>query len=123
MRWTIKSVAKFVIVMVLMTIVCTIIWQFIGDRLYDCTDDNIAGFLRPGGWVHFYHGFVHVREVVHGRSMSEPDSIKEGWNMTGLWCLWSSFVAVSLVISVLLARVPWIPRRRIEKDREHTHGT
>ncbi len=101
-----------------MTIVCTIVWQFAGDRLYDCSDDNVLGFLRPGDWVHNWngHAVAVVPRVVHGRSMSEPDTIKEGWSVTGLWCLWLSFVAVSLVISVVLARVPWIPRWRIEAD-------
>lgn len=115
MRWTVKSIAKFLIVLVSMTIVCTIAWQFVGERFYDCTDDDILGYLRPGGWVHVWdnHPIVAVHQIVHNRSMSEPDTIKEGWSVTRLWGLWFSFFAVSFFISLLLARVPWIPRRRI----------
>ena len=105
-----KIVAKFAIVSFVMTIVCTVAWQtIVVEYLYDCTDDNIAGFLRPGDWVHFYHGVVYVPHVVHNHSMSDPDSIRQGWSITGLWCLWWSFAVVSLVISVLLARRIWIP--------------
>jgi hypothetical protein len=116
MIWILKSVTKFVIVMFLMMIVCTIVWQFVGDRLYDCTDDGFLGFWRPGDWVHFDHGVVYVPVIVHGRSMSDPDTIKAGWSMTGLWCLWFSFVAVSLVISIVVARVPWMRRSQTDLD-------
>ena len=43
--------------------------------------------------------------------MSEPDTIKEGWSVTSLWYLWYSFVIISLVVSTLLALVPWTPKR------------
>jgi protein-S-isoprenylcysteine O-methyltransferase Ste14 len=105
-----KSTVKFVILMFAMTIVSTIVWQqVVVEHIYDCTDDNMAGFLRPGDWVHFYHGVVYVPHVAHNHSMSDPDSIRKGWSMTGLWCLWLSFVAVSLAVAFLLARRRWIP--------------
>ena len=105
-----KSVVKFAIVMFAMMIVSTIVWQeVVVEYLYDCTDDNMMGFLRPGDWVHFYHGVVYVPHVTHDHSMSDPDSIKQGWSMTGLWGLWFSFVAVSLLASIFLARRRWIP--------------
>jgi hypothetical protein len=40
--------------------------------------------------------------------MSEPDEIKNGWSLTGLWCLWAAFVAISLFLSALLARLLWL---------------
>jgi hypothetical protein len=39
--------------------------------------------------------------------MSEPDEIKEGWSITGIWCLWSAFVFFSILISGLFARWFW----------------
>src|SRR6266516_1365694 len=101
-----KSLARFVISLVVMTVACTIIWQeFVAERLYDCSDDHMLRFLRPGDWVHHP---VAAHRVVPARTMSEPDTIKEGWNVTGLWCLWSLFFAVSLVVSIGLARVRWV---------------
>lgn len=115
----VKSVAVFTVALFGMTIVCIIFWQvFVTEFLYDCTDDNILGFLTPGNWVHFYHGVIYVPRVVHGRSMSEPDSIKAGWSVMGLWCLWYSFVSVSLVVSALLARKTWIICGSDKRKRE-----
>jgi hypothetical protein len=116
-----KSIAKFVIVMFVMTIVCTVVWQeVVAEYLYDNTDENMMGFIHPfylDGWIgQVNFPVVAVQHVVHGRSMSDPDEIKEGWSISKLWCLWFSFVAVSLVISVMLARVPWIPRRQLETE-------
>jgi hypothetical protein len=54
---------------------------------------------------------ITVQHVVHGRSMSDPDEIKEGWSIPKLLCLWISFVVVSLAISTVIARVPWNPKR------------
>ena len=107
-----KSAAKFAIVMIAMTIVCAIAWQeVVAEYLYDCTDSVPGDFFRPGDWVHSFggHSIVPVQHVVHGRSMSEPDTIKQGWSMTGLWLLWLSFVAISAGVSVLLARKRWFP--------------
>lgn len=110
------KIAKFVASFFVMTVICTIVWQdVVTECIYDNTDDNMAGFLTPGGWIGGGNfPVVAVRQVVHGRSMSEPDEIKEGWSIPKLWCLWLSFVAVSLVISIILARVPWIPRQQLE---------
>lgn len=102
--------AKFVIALVVTTIVCTIVWQgVVNERLYDCTDAAGFDYWQPGNWVHGHVAVVH--QVVHGRSMSEPDTIKEGWSVGRLWHLWYSFVVSSFVASILLAFVPWIPRR------------
>ncbi len=98
-----------------MTILCTILWQFVSDSLYDCTDDGFLGFLRPGDWVHSRGNqpVAVVPQVVYGRSMNAPDTIKQGWTITGLWFLWSAFVGMSLIISILFA---WLPRQRVRRD-------
>jgi hypothetical protein len=110
-----KSAAKFVIVMLAMTIACTIIWQdVVAEHLYDNTDENMMGFLHPfflDGWIgQGKFPVVAVEHVVHGRSMSDPDEIKAGWSIPGLWCLWFSFFGVSVGTSIFLARRSWIPR-------------
>lgn len=115
-----QSVVKFAIVMLAMTIACTIVWQgFVADSLYDCTDSVSGDFLRPGDWVHAFDGnsIVPVQHVVHGRSMSEPDTIKKGWSVTDLWLLWFAFLGVSVAVSGYLARKRWFPVQ--DKARNH----
>jgi hypothetical protein len=119
----IKSLAKFITALFVMSILCTVVWQFVGSKLYDCTDDGFLGFTRPGDWVHPFggHPVSVVYQIVHGRSMSEPDTIKEGWSVAGLWRLWYDFVLLSLGISMLLAWIPWTPRRSTALNYEHPH--
>src|SRR6266436_3727036 len=107
---TFVIVAKFIGSLVATTIVCTVVWQeVVNQRLYDCTDAFGFDYWQPGNCV---HGDVAVVDrVVHHSSMSEPDTIKEGWSVTRLWHLWYSFVVVSLVASIFLALVPWFPSR------------
>jgi len=107
------SLAMFVASLFAMAVLCTVVWQVVGDKLYDCTDDGVLGFWRPGDWVHSWGGrpVATVREIVHGRPMSEPDTIKQGWTVADLWHLWYAFVAASFIISVLLAWIPWLPAR------------
>jgi len=108
-----KSAVKFAIAMMAMTVVCAIVWnEFVAWKLYDCTDSlPFGGYLSPGDWVHSLTGqpVMTVQQVVHDRSMSEPDTIKEGWSVSGLWGLWFLFPAVSLVVSIVVARLTWIP--------------
>jgi hypothetical protein len=79
-----------------------IIWQtYLPGHIYNCTDDNLIGFLTPGFWVH--GNYVTVPEINPHDSMSKPDSIKEGWSVGKLWLLWLSFVAASVVVSRLMA--------------------
>jgi hypothetical protein len=112
-----KISAKFLVTLIVMTILCTVVWQqFVTDTLYHCTDALWLDFLRPGHWVH--EPVASVAQVVRRRSMSEPDTIRAGWSMTGLWSLWYSFVGVSVAVSALLARAPWIPRRRTSEIYE-----
>jgi hypothetical protein len=105
-----KTGAKFVITLLVMTVACTIAWEvFVNGTLYNCTDPGWLDFLSLGDWVHFDHGVVYVPHIVTDRPMSDPDTLKQGWSVARLWYLWCSFVAVSLFLSVSLARVPWIP--------------
>jgi hypothetical protein len=118
---------KFIASLFVMTVICTTVWQdVVAEYLYDNTDDNMMGFIHPfylDGWIgQGKFPVTAVPQVVHGRSMSEPDEIKEGWSIPKLWCLWFSFVAVSLIISIVFARVPWIPRRQLKTDYEHAHN-
>jgi hypothetical protein len=116
----VKCAAKGVIVMFVMTIVCTFVWQeFVTDNLYKCTDPGWLDFLSPGNWV---HGQFAIVPIVKARAMSDPDTIKAGWSISRLWYLWYSFVAVSLVISILLARLRWIPKRSAKEIFEVTHA-
>ncbi len=124
MRHLFKSTIKFLGVLFAMTITNTIVWEHVAGGLYDCTDGGIPGYWSPGYWVHSWdsRSLVTVPHVLHGRSMSEADTIKEGWSVTGLLGLWFFFFAVSVVISIVLARAHWIPRRRIETDYECVHA-
>lgn len=103
-------VAKFVAVLMCCTIASTILWAlFVTDTLYNCTDPGWLDFLSPGHWVHHP---VPVAHVIAGRSMSEPDTIKAGWSITGLWLFWFAVVVASVFVSVLLARTPWIREKQ-----------
>jgi hypothetical protein len=102
-----KVTAKFVISMIVITFVCTVIWEeVVAKRLFDCP--GWLEYLSPGDWVHHP---VAVQQIVHHRSMSAPDTIKAGWSTTGLWYLWYSFAGVSLILSILMTSVSWRPRR------------
>jgi len=119
----VESAAKFVVVMLAMTVVCTIVWQeFVTDKLYNCTDPGWLDFLSPGNWVHSHDSQpVAFVPVITARPMSDPDTIKQGWSIARLWYLWYSFVCVSTIISVLLAWVRWIPKRITEQIYEDDH--
>jgi hypothetical protein len=101
-------ILKFGVVFFFMTVICTVVWEeFIDGKVYDCTDP-LFGYLSPDGWVGGNNfPVVVVKKVISGRSMSEPDELKEGWSVPGLWVLWGSFFASSLIVSFLLARLPW----------------
>jgi hypothetical protein len=99
-RRTARNV-MFIILLMGCTIFCTFAWdKCVADKLYNCTDAIGFDFLHPGDWIH--GNYVAVPEIVTGRSMSEPDTIKEGWSIPELWCLWWSFVAASVAISASL---------------------
>jgi len=106
------GVLKFFVSMFVMTIVCTNTWDdFLDGKVYMCTDGP-TGYFTPGDWVHNWdgHPVAVVHQITPPHDMSDPDQIKAGWSVAGLWCLWFSFFGISLVVSILLAWVPWIPR-------------
>lgn len=108
------NIVKFSLSLVVMVVVCTNVWDnVIMENLYNCTDDNMFGFLTPGDWVGAFGTFpvVQVDHITHNaQSMSDPDTIRRGWTVTDLWLVWLAFVAVSLIISIGLAWLPGTPR-------------
>src|SRR3954453_2505834 len=114
------TVALFVGSLIAAAIACPWGWdRFISGTLYVCTDSVPFEFLHPGDWV---HQPVTVERIVAARSMSEADTIRAGWSITRLWLLWSSFVGGSVIISVLLARLPWGMSRRSQRSYAHTNA-
>jgi len=106
----VASIVKFVFAMVVMTIVCTVAWEdLLDDRVYMCTDGPSC-YLTPGDWVHAHDGLPVevVPKIVPPHDMSDPDEIKAGWSVAGLWAVWILFFGVSLLVSLGFARVPWI---------------
>jgi hypothetical protein len=110
-----KGVATFVVVFAMATVIFTMIWgAFVTDRLYNCTDAVGLDYVQPGNWVHGQVAFV--RDVRAGRSMTEPDTIKEGWSRAGLWALWLTFFGCSVVVSALAAQRVSAPTPTAEQD-------
>ena len=106
-----KYAAKFLLCFVMMTFICTVVWdQAVNGWLYDCTDAIGFDYLHPGDWVHTWkeHPTVAVVEtVIHNRSMNEPDTIKEGWTVARLWYVWYSMFAFSVLSSLVIASIRW----------------
>jgi hypothetical protein len=110
-----------------MMILCTSVWQsFVTDVLYNCTDPGWLDFLSPGNWVHAHNGEpVAFVPVITGGTMSDPDTIKQGWSVARLWYLWCGFAIVSAGISVWAARVRWLParfRKQMSENIRVIHG-
>jgi len=122
MNSAVKLAARFLMWFAVMTIMCTAAWEVVSERLYDCTDSFGPDYWQPGNWVH--REVAVVQQVVHHRPMSEPDSIKKGWSVGGLWFLWYSFVATSVITSIVLTFRPWIPKmwRPTPTDAAGFHG-
>ncbi len=99
------SIGVFGISLFLMAFACTWAWDaFVNGKVYYCTDGGTLDFvIGVEDWVHNPESVVHVAP----RSMGEPDEIKNGWGITGLWWLWLAFVAVSIAISSFFAGVLW----------------
>lgn len=106
---------KFAAVLLVLTAICSNVWDnFVAGKLYNDSDDNFFGYLFPGTWVSNWdgqHPVVSVDHIAPETSMSDPDEIKKGWSVAGLWGLWLSFAGISIIISTALARLPWIPGR------------
>ena len=101
-----KRAGRFLAGLFSATMVCALVWSlFVTDRLYHCTD-AVPGFdyVIPGNWVH--GDVATVTKIRAGRSMSEPDVVKEGWSRNELWVLWSVMLGASLVVGVGFAFYP-----------------
>jgi len=60
-RRIIAGVVKFVISMIVMTIICFCALEtFVDNKNYNCTDDN-GGYLIPGDWV--LHSFFMAQNT------------------------------------------------------------
>ena len=119
----IAGVIKFVFAMIVMTIVCTWAWEALLDgKVYNCTDGP-ACYLTPGDWVHSWEGHPVkvVQQVVPSGDMSESDTLKAGWSVAGLWCIWILFFGASLLVSIMFARVPWIATLERLGETRHEH--
>jgi hypothetical protein len=116
MRRSLKSTVIFAVSLIATTVAGAVLWEMlVHSNVYDCTDPGFIDYLSPGDWVHANagQGVAVVHQVVHGRSMSEPDTIKQGWSVAGLWRLWYAFVSVSVFVSLVLALLPWVAKRRV----------
>jgi ABC-type multidrug transport system permease subunit len=108
MRWIAKRAAKFLIAWVVMTFLCTVIWEnCVAEVLYKCTDPGWLDFLFPG----FVHGTDGA--LLYG------DTIRHGWSLAAIWRLWWFFVAASVAISLLLASLRWLPSKKSEVPQSH----
>jgi hypothetical protein len=121
----ILGVVKFTFLMIVTTVICTIAWEgLLAGKVYSCTDGP-TGYLTPGDWVHAHDGLpvAVVPKIIPPHDMSEPDTIKQGWSVAGLWCIWISFFIVSLVVSLVLARLPWLSWvTTLDSLAERRHG-
>ena len=98
------SAGVFLMSLVLMAVVCTVAWDsVVNGKVYYCTDGGTLDFIFIGDWVHHPESVAHVVP----RGMSEPDEIKNGWSLKGLWCLWSALVAGSVLMSAMFACLLW----------------
>jgi hypothetical protein len=107
---------KYAILLLVLNIPLAVAWEVIfPGRIYDCTDTLGFGYLRPGHWVHDPIEFVD--EVATGRSMSEPDTIRRGWSVNGLWAVWYTMISLSAIASWRLSRDPWKRSAAARKSR------
>ena len=111
----IGSFGVFVMSLLMMAFVCTWAWDAsISGKLYYCTDAGSLDFWWVGDWVHHPDSVAHVVP----RSMSEPDEIKAGWTITGLWCIWDGFVVFSLLVSAVFAWTLFVATKSVARGGE-----
>jgi hypothetical protein len=125
-RRFVVGIVKFVISMIVMTNICTWAWDgFLNGKVYMCTDGGADDYFFPGDWVHAHdgHPIVVVPKIVAPHDMSDPDTIKQGWSVTGLWCVWITFFGASLIVSFVLACVSWVGWiGMLDRLAERRHG-
>jgi hypothetical protein len=39
-----RTVAKFLIALFVMTVINTVVWQYVAANLYDCVDESVPGY-------------------------------------------------------------------------------
>jgi hypothetical protein len=118
-------IKKFLLVLAITTVINTVAWQrYVAADVYDCVDEAIPGYLEPGFWVHAHDGqsVSVVLQIVHRESMVDPDTIRQGWSVSRLLGLWFAFFTASVVVSLVLARIPWTPRPRSSPAVQRTGG-
>ncbi len=116
-------IKKFLLVFAVTTLIDTVAWQkYVAADLYDCVDEAYPGYWEPGLWVHAHDGqsVVTASQVTHKHSMADPDTIKQGWSVPRLLVLWFAFFGASVLVSVVLARLPRIPDKRSNQALEPT---
>jgi hypothetical protein len=97
----IKQAVTFLVILAPCLVASEIVWDaYLPGQIYNCSDCNLFGVLMPGSWVH--GNYVTVSKINTYGSMSQPDSIKEGWSLEKLWFLWFSVFFASVAISVSL---------------------
>jgi hypothetical protein len=102
--------AIFLITLLVCLVGSGTIWQiFLPEKIYNCTDDNLFGFLRPGDWIH--GDYVTVSKINPSDPMDKPDSIKEGWSVGKLWFAWFAFIVASVAISASLTFLTFRSRK------------
>jgi hypothetical protein len=115
----IGSLGVFFMSMLLMLFLCVPAWDALANgKLYYCTDGGTMDFIfgpLGGGWVHNPESVPHVVP----RPMDQPDEVKTGWSIRGLWCLWGAFVGGSVLVSALFAASLW----RASSPNETLHAT
>ena len=111
MLWSV--IKKFLLLFAFMTVINTVAWQkYVAANLYDCVDEAILGYWEPGFWVHAHDGqlVTAVPQIVHSQPMADSDTIKQGWTLSRLLGLWFAFFIASIIVSLIVARIPWKPR-------------
>jgi hypothetical protein len=104
------KIMKFSSVFLVMAAICTYVWDDrVAGKLYSYSDDISLGFLLPGTWVS--SPVVSVDSIDLARSVGDSHEIKKGWSVAGLWGLWLLFVSASMLISITLSWLRWIPGR------------
>jgi hypothetical protein len=111
------SSAVFIVSLLAMIVASTVAWALINGKLYYCTNGGTLDFIFVGDWVHHPESVAHIVP----RSMGEPDEIKAGWSIAGLWFLLILFAAVSVFVSALFARMLWCATRA-KIGHEDTHA-
>ncbi|MBN8458906.1 MAG: hypothetical protein J0M04_19075 [Verrucomicrobia bacterium] len=114
-----KTTAKFLLVLAVLTAMCAIIWEFtLPGGVYDCTDEVGFDYLSPGDWVH--GPIEYVEKIDTMRGMELPDTLKRGWTITGLWGIWWFMFGSSIIIAGFASRISWGAVAGTSQDRNHT---